>query len=60
MEDVDFNLLCKIRLRYAELLVELGLEWINAHPFHEPDDFLNFFLPPRDEILQILSEERSE
>lgn len=53
----NFNFLSKVRMRYAEVLIELGLEWIESHPYHEPEDFLNFFLPPREEILQILKEE---
>lgn len=52
--DENLIFLSKVRIRYAEVLIELGLQWIETHPFHTPEEFLNLFMPPRDEILEIL------
>lgn len=52
------NFLADSRLKYSNLLIEIGLSWIESNRHSSPEEFLDEYLPPREIILEILNEER--
>lgn len=56
-ENLDF--LNEARLVFSELLINIGFEQLKIFPQSSPAEFLDTFLPPRDDILEILLGEQA-
>lgn len=48
----NLNFLNKIRIKYSQLFVENGLQWIESFPHSDPQQFVDYYFPPRDSIIK--------
>lgn len=58
MED-NLEFLNKARSTYSQLMVEVGLQYMEEFPQADPEEFVETFLPPREGILESLTKERT-
>lgn len=55
-ENLDF--LNKARVSYANLLIEIGMEYLETFSHASPEEFLDDFALPSDQILRVLKKEQ--
>lgn len=56
----NLNFLNDIRIKYPQLLIEIGLQWIESFPYSDPQKIVDYYFPPRDSIMKILKEEQAK
>jgi hypothetical protein len=56
-ENLDF--LNKARVIFSELLIHIGCQQLEIFPQADPAEFLETFLPPRNDIFEILLDEQA-
>lgn len=59
MED-NLDFLSEILITYSNVLLEIGLQWIELYPNCDPEEFLDEYLPSRTLILDILKTEHTK
>ena len=55
-ENIDF--LNEARIAFSELLIHIAFQHLQIHPQASIEEFLDTFLPPRDDIFEILLNEQ--
>lgn len=58
--DSNLNFLNDIRIKNSQLIIEIGLQWIESFPHCDPQEFVDYYFPPRDSIMEILKEEQAK
>lgn len=56
-QNLDF--LSEVRKTYSNLLIEIGFQYLKCYSHACPEEFLETFMPPRDDILTILKREKA-
>jgi hypothetical protein len=56
-ENLDF--LNEARIVFSQLLIHIGFQQLQIFPQADPEEFLDTFFPPRNDILEMLCEEQS-
>jgi hypothetical protein len=57
--DEHFDFLNEARVIFSELVIHIALQQLRISPESDVEEFLDTFLPPRDDILEILLCERA-
>lgn len=57
--DENFDFLNEARIVFSELLILIGFQQLGIFPDADVDEFLETFLPPRNDILEILKSEQA-
>lgn len=55
----NLEFLNQARVTFSELLIQIGIEQLNECPLASPEEFVDTFMPPYDDILMILKKEHS-
>lgn len=54
----NLDSLNKARLRFSQLMIEIGMQYVASFPWAEVEEFVDTYIPPRNEILSILRQEK--
>lgn len=57
--DEHFDFLSEARVVFSELLIHIGFQQLQIFPQADLAEFLDTFIPPRDDILEILRGEQA-
>lgn len=56
----NLNILNEIRMKYSEFLIEVGMQSIEMFPDINLNEFVDNYLPPREDVLEILIKEKAK
>lgn len=57
--DQNLDFLADARENYSQLMIEIGSQYLKIFPQANPEEFLETFMPPHNDILMILKREKA-
>ena len=50
----NLNFLNKIRVNYSQILLQIGIQYLQEHPDNNPTEFVATYFPPHRDVYKIL------